>query len=110
MALGQKKTGGRPKGVPNKMTLDLIAICEAKGINPFEALLEMAMTSEDEGIRMQALKEVCQYVLPKRKAVEHTGVVNLELSKKAEEFAQLPRDEQIRLAEAEVLRLKGSIE
>lgn len=100
---------GRKKGTPNKMSTNLNAICEAKGINPFEALLEMTK-HEDPNIKMQALKEVCQYVLPKRKAVEHTGVVNLELSKKAEEFAQLPRDEQIRLAEAEVLRLKGSSE
>lgn len=106
---GHPRYGGRVKGKPNKMTLDLIALCEAKGINPFEALLEMAL-HEDPNIQMQAIKEICQYVLPKRKAVEHTGVVNLELSKKAEEFAQLPRDEQIRLAEAEVLRLKGSVE
>lgn len=33
--------------------------------------------------------------------------VNMDLAKKAEEFAQLPKDQQIELMEAELKRLKG---
>lgn len=113
--------GGRQKGSKNKVNLNAQERAEELGVDPLEILLMIAK-GDVEGLgydkdsmgisldlRMKAAQEVMQYILPKRKAVEHTGVVNLELSKKAEEFAQLPRDEQIRLAEAEVLRLKGSI-
>ncbi len=60
---------GRQKGTLNKKTEALHEICERKGINPFEALLEMAQ-HDDPNIRLGALKEVCAYLYPKRKALE----------------------------------------
>ncbi len=62
---------GRAKGTPNKRTLDLFAQCDALKINPFDELLKMAADKGlDEGLRLQALKEVAKYLYPARKSVE----------------------------------------
>lgn len=63
---GSPKTGGRKKGTPNKVTADLMKICEEEGLDPFRALIKLSFTSE------RCLLELCQYVLPKRKALDHT--------------------------------------
>ena len=70
---GHKKAGGRQKGTPNKKSQDLIQRCEDFGFDPFEALLSMARDSEDELLRFNAVKELCQYLFPKRKALEVSG-------------------------------------
>jgi len=88
------KTGGRLKGTPNKRTQSLIERAEALGVDPFEVLLHVAKgdwkslgykTGTTEGPfgskperitlkdRMHAAAEACQYIHPKRKAVELTG-------------------------------------
>lgn len=72
MAIGQK-TGGRKKGTPNKKTQDVQAKLDAIGCDPITSLALLAQTSEDEGIKVQCLKEIAQYVLPKRRAIEHSG-------------------------------------
>ena len=38
--LGQPKTGGRKKGTPNKITLDLVALLEEQGFSPAAKLVE----------------------------------------------------------------------
>lgn len=106
---GHPRYGGRTKGTPNKKTSTLIDICDRKGINPFEALLDLC-TNEEISVRLAALKEICSYIYPKQKAIEMNANINTELAQKAEEFSQLPPEEQLRLAEAEVARLKGSLE
>ena len=68
---------GRKKGTPNKSTLDLHAICERLGVNPFEKLVEYIVHPCDTEIRLAALKEICSYLYPKRKAVEHSGAVEV---------------------------------
>lgn len=103
---GHPRYGGRKAGTPNRRTQSLIDKCEELGVDPFIGLLELAKDS-DKGIRMSALKELCQYVYPKRRAMELDANVNMDLAKKAEEFAQLPKDQQIELMEAELKRLKG---
>lgn len=65
---------GRKKGTPNRKTQDLEDLCAAKGINPFELLLEFTGPAPLE-IRFAALKEICQYLYPKRKAIEHSGEI-----------------------------------
>ncbi len=70
--------GGRKKGTPNKKTQDLLEMCEQKGVNPFEVLLDLCKNA-DPNIKMNAAKEVCQYILPKRKAIEQTTQVSGEL-------------------------------
>jgi hypothetical protein len=61
---------GRKKGTLNIKTAALEAICEQHKINPFEAMIILAVTTEKEELRFNALKELCQYLYPKRKAVE----------------------------------------
>lgn len=75
MAYG-KKTGGRQKGTPNKDTKALQdRIAERyPGWDPVEAMAEIAQDDKnDVMIRLAALKEIAQYIHPKRKAIEHTG-------------------------------------
>lgn len=76
--LGQQKTpgSGRKRGTPNRKTQTLEEICIRKGIDPFEGLLELCM-HEDAGIRLSALKEVNQYLHPKRRAIEQSIVAEV---------------------------------
>ena len=64
--------GGRAKGTPNRKTQSLMQICEEMGLEPFvEMILAMQQVHEPkERFRMAA--EICQYLYPKRKAVEHS--------------------------------------
>lgn len=90
--------GGRKKGSPNKNTLPLAERASALGVDPFEILLlfakgdwealgyeyefetkigaggaavESRIINTDH--RIAAAKAVCEYLHPKRKAVEHSG-------------------------------------
>lgn len=72
---GHKRVGGRKPGTPNKNSLDLHAKCEAKGIDPFEKLLEYLEFPGEPNIRLQAIKEICKYLYPQRKAIEHSGEI-----------------------------------
>lgn len=70
---GERHPGsGRKPGTPNKDTKDLLALCESKGLNPFEALIELALNAETDDKKFDRLKEICQYIYPKRKAIEHS--------------------------------------
>lgn len=72
---GHERVGGRAKGTPNKRK-SLEEVCQAKGFDPFDAMLEIAQDDSDKHLRFQALKEVCQYLYPKRKTLEHSGEIN----------------------------------
>lgn len=61
---------GRKKGTLNRQTVALEEICEKHKINPFEAMIKLALTTDKDELRFNALKELCQYLYPKRKAVE----------------------------------------
>lgn len=63
---------GRTKGTLNKKTETLLEICERKGINLFEALLEMTKDPDKE-MRFAAIKEACRYIYSQRRAVEVSG-------------------------------------
>ena len=41
--------------------------------DPLRELIRLAMETDDEPIKLGALKEVANYVYPKLKSVEHTG-------------------------------------
>lgn len=104
---GEKTPGsGRQKGTPNKKTLTLIQQCEEMGVDPFGILLKHCMDS-DKAISMAAAKEVCQYILPKRRSLEHSGSLDPKLMEAAEEVASLNKEQQIELLETELKRLKG---
>lgn len=89
------RAGGRQKGTPNKRTSDLRAKAAELGVDPFEILLLYAKrdwkslgfesatvvraTSKGETfdedritakMQMDAAAEACQYLEPKRKAIE----------------------------------------
>lgn len=86
----------RPKGSPNARTVQLHEIAEKLGCNPFEVLIhfakgdfdalgyekhqikvtkdggtEMELTISPE-LRQRSAKDACEYLYPKRKALEHT--------------------------------------
>lgn len=91
---------GRAKGTPNKSTLPLEQKAEELGVDPFQILLlfaggrwkelgydnECYFTEKPDGavkmgyvispeMRCKAASEACQYLLPKKKAVELSGEV-----------------------------------
>lgn len=82
-----KRKGGRQKGTPNKSKIDAQNIALRMKINPLEVLLlfckgewstlgldHRKLTDRDKGnFKMNAASEALQYILPKRKAVEHSG-------------------------------------
>ena len=65
---GHAKLGGRKRGVRNKRR-SIYEACEELGLDPFAELAKIAM-AEDHPDRFLALKELCQYIEPKKKAVE----------------------------------------
>lgn len=72
---GHPRYGGRTKGTLNKKTEDLMAICEAKGINVFEAMVELAVTEKHPDKKFHKLTEVATYLYSKRKSLEHSGQI-----------------------------------
>lgn len=66
---------GRTKGTPNRFTQNLMQICEEKDLDVFQALVEVALDKESSD-RFHALKELAQYLYPKRKALEHSGSID----------------------------------
>jgi len=96
--IGSKKTpgSGRSPGTPNKRTLDLQSRADELGVHPFDVLLHLAgghwkdlgypsRTYVEHGkdhsneydyitpeIRTKAASEACQYLYPKRRAIEWT--------------------------------------
>lgn len=95
---------GRKKGTPNKVTQSLMQIVEESGIDPFKRLLELTQ-SLDERIAVKACAEVCSYVYPKRKAIEHS--FDPKMAEAVESVSNMNRQEQINLLETEIKRLKG---
>ena len=82
MNQGQFKKGlprpvgaGRKRGSLNRKSEALIEKCERQGIDPFNALLELA-ASDDQNIKLSALKEICSYLYPKRLALDQSVEVS----------------------------------
>lgn len=94
---GSSKTGGRKKGTPNKATQTLKEKADQFGVDPFEILLRIAKADWkglgydkptrtmltklgddievdviEPGLRVTAAKAACEYIYPKRKAIDHT--------------------------------------
>lgn len=76
MAVG-KKTGGRKKGTLNRKNADIQAKLDALDYDPIESMVRLAIQAENEGDLQLAggmAKELAQYVAPKRKAIEVSGL------------------------------------
>ena len=83
---------GRKAGTPNRITRTLEEICAQKGIDPFAGLLDMTQ-HPDPGIAFNAYKEVCKYLYPQRKAIEHSGEIkNPYLDKSIQELEQMVKE------------------
>ena len=74
----QKPVGsGRKAGTPNKRTKTIEEKLATLGCDPIAAMARLAMDeNEPSGLRFAALKELAQYVAPKRKAVEISSAEN----------------------------------
>lgn len=112
------KTGGRQKGTPNKKTQALMEKCELLGVDPFHIQLlfakgdwkelglpehqvrfiteggaEVLEPSISPELRQKAAKDVCEYLYPKRKALEHSMDIPQEVADKYEELKDTTEEE-----------------
>lgn len=74
MAKGSK-TGGRQKGTPNQDKKELIDMIQEKypDYHPLLALAEIANDEKsDKNLKLQASKEVCKYIVPQLKSIDHS--------------------------------------
>ena len=53
-----KKTGGRAKGSPNKVTADIKALAQAYTPAAMEELARLALNAENEGARISTIREL----------------------------------------------------
>jgi hypothetical protein len=79
-----RKTGGRKKGVPNKVTLQKEAAVAASGLTPLDYMLSVLRSQADPEanikdyiahamLRMEAAKAAAPYVHPRLASVELSG-------------------------------------
>lgn len=64
---------GCPKGLIKKFRFDVAAILKAEDCNPFAILAEIAQESHSVHARVTAAAELCSFVAPKLKSIEHKG-------------------------------------
>jgi hypothetical protein len=75
------KVGGRKKGTPNKVTTDVAEKLRKLGCDPIEGMALIALGRDAQGnpidvsidLKAKMNAELAQYILPKRKALEHSG-------------------------------------
>ena len=92
---------GRKKGTPNKRTEALFEKCERMGVDPFASLLEFA-NHPDPMLRLAALKEICSYLYPKKKAIEVTEKLNPQAILHLEEFSQMSEQQLLEVIQSEM--------
>ena len=85
----RRKTGGRKRGVPNRRTLELTEQLAELDFDPVAALVKIAKDpATSTELQIRCITEIMPYCFPRRKAVEHTGlgdvnVVNMSINAKA---------------------------
>jgi hypothetical protein len=85
MAKG-KKTGGRPKGVPNRATAAKVAEIAASGLTPLDYMLAVMRDEEEDPRRRDEMaKASARYVHPRLQAARHSGQFNMSLGDQLEE-------------------------
>jgi hypothetical protein len=68
---GLPKSGGRRRGTPNRLTLEVADVLAAIGCNPILGMAQLAMDSDVSAeLRFKANAELASYVYPKRKSVD----------------------------------------
>ena len=92
MANGGKRPGaGRPVGSKNKRTQEIQDRLDDLGVDPIEGLAMIVKDPNNSSeLKFQCLKELAQYVAPKRKAVDvnqvSTGEMTIEVVKFSDDF------------------------
>lgn len=66
---------GRRKGSLNKLSMAAMDRIAELGVDPFLELRKIARKTQDEAIRVRVYSIMCEYIYPKRRAVEHTGSI-----------------------------------
>lgn len=97
---GHKKLGGRKAGTPNRAT-SVWERCESLGLDPFLEMAKIANTP-DSPDRFLALKELAQYLEPKKKAVEVSGGLDLRAQRELESLMGLSEEELIEIIKREL--------
>src|ERR1700733_5011903 len=78
MAITRTSRQGRPKGVLNKRTRDVIDKLAALDCDPITGMARIAMSKKTPvELRARMYSELAQYVACKRKAVEHSSDAGL---------------------------------
>lgn len=76
---GREKTGGRKPGTRNRRTTEIQEFLAETGCDPFEVMATIATDGANEpSLRLQAAKELAQYVAPKLRSIERIEPVNGE--------------------------------
>lgn len=99
-ALGKPKTGGRKVGTPNKATqksVDVLAACQARGLDVFGSMVEIALNEPDTALRLNALKDLATYLAPKKRSMDVTHLSEVDVAN--EEFEKMPLSKQAELLE-----------
>src|SRR5688500_1358511 len=73
------KGAGRQPGSRNKRTIEVEELFAKHHFNPLERMIALCETPEVSlEIKAALLKELAQYAYPKRKAIEHSGVIAVD--------------------------------
>lgn len=71
-------TSGRKKGTGNKKTEEVIEILRRNKFDPVQELISLYQRTDSEertvAVAGRLLTEILQYVYPKRRAIEHSGI------------------------------------
>ena len=90
---GARPGAGRPKGLPNKRTKEIAERLAELDCDPIEAMAMIANdTTLDHSLRLQAFKELAQYVAPKRKSVDIDATIDGNVSIEVVRYSDLDED------------------
>tara|TARA_S200002703_G_scaffold38836_1_gene34059 strand:- start:141 stop:440 length:300 start_codon:yes stop_codon:yes gene_type:complete len=90
---GARQGAGRPAGAANKRSQAIQDRLDELNCDPIEGMAMIVNdTSLDHGLRLQAMKELAQYVAPKRKAVDIDATVDGAVNIQVVKFADLDED------------------
>lgn len=74
MAVSRTSGQGRPKGSPNRQTVEIADKLAKLGCDPLTGMAKIAMNAKNPmDLRARMYAELAQYIAPKRKAIEHSG-------------------------------------
>ncbi len=90
---GARPGAGRPKGLPNKRTKEIAERLAELDCDPIEGMAMIANdTTLDHSLRLQAFKELAQYVAPKRKSVDIDATIDGNVSIEVVRYSDLDED------------------